>query len=855
MVHLGIGNLGHGFTILAFVSALFSAVYFMVATQAKDPLKQTTWKRYGRIAFWVHATSVIGIVVSLYYIIANNYFEYHYAWSHTSTVLPTEYRISAFWEGQEGSFLLWMFWHAILGVILIRINRFWESSVMTIFALVQAFLSSMILGVVVFGSLKIGSSPFILLRDALDIPMLKINPDFVPEEGNGLNPLLQNYWMVIHPPTLFLGFATTLVPFAYVIAGLWTKRFKEWIRPALPWALFSVAVLGVGILMGGYWAYETLNFGGFWNWDPVENAVYVPWLVLVAAIHVMIAFKKNSTALRASIFLNIAVFVLILYSTFLTRSGVLGDSSVHSFTDLGLSGQLLLYLLFFTLISMVLVIVRWRSLPPSAPSGSVYTREFWIFMGATLLCLMSFQVLLPTSYPVINSIALNFGAVLDLAVNSDSYIQYTQWQLWFSVGIAILSGTGQLFWWRKMDKKQLTSALMPPVIIALLISTLIVAVAQVSEFNFIILLTTAVYSIVANLFILVKVLRSSPKLSGGAVAHIGIAMMLLGILWSAGYSKVVSVNNTGLMYSSDFPDRMNTENILLFQNEPQQMLVSGDTLQLHYLGPRVKLETPSAMVDYQRLAATRDPFVMIAEGPLMDHEGNVVANRGDSVRLKSPENTYHEVLYTKANGRQFTLYPRIQLNERMGAVPSPDVKRVWDRDLYTHITNIRDPEAETEWGDMDTLALQPGERFFVNDFVAVLKKPTQVQSLPGTRVRPGDLVIEAPIEIFGDGPEGGKVEARPAMLIRESMGTRFLADELEALGVRLSLLNILPEQNQVVIGLQTTQKNWIILEAQEKPYINVLWLGTLVLVLGMGIAIFRRYSEFQKMRDKQLETQ
>ncbi|MEL6537438.1 MAG: cytochrome c biogenesis protein CcsA [Bacteroidota bacterium] len=850
-MHLGIGNAGHAFVVLAFISALLSAVYFMVATQTKDLEKERVWKRYGRISFWIHAGSVVGIVVTLFTIIANHYFEYHYAWSHASTTLPSEYQISAFWEGQEGSFLLWMFWHAVLGVILIRINRLWESSVMTVFALVQAFLSSMVLGVVFLGSFKLGSSPFILLRDALDIPMLQINPEFVPEEGNGLNPLLQNYWMVIHPPTLFLGFATTLVPFAYVIAGLWTKRYKEWIRPALPWALFSVAVLGVGILMGGYWAYETLNFGGYWNWDPVENAVYVPWLVLVAAIHVMIAFKKNETALRASIFLTIGVFVLILYSTFLTRSGILGDASVHSFTDLGLSGQLLAYLIFFTLISIGLVVWRWKSLPQSTEETSVYSREFWIFLGATVLCLMGLQVLVPTSYPVFNSIGLWFNQVLDLAANADSNVQYSTPQLWFSVCIAILSGTGQFFWWKKMDKKLAAKTILPPVMIALLLSALIILIAKVHNFSFIVLLTAAVYSIVANVMIMAKVLRTSPRLSGGAVAHIGIAMMLIGILWSAGYSKVVSKNNSGLLYSRDFSDRMNNENILLFQNETNDMVVSGENLQLSYLGPRVKL-TDGSLVDKQKLGPTRDPFLLVAKEEVTTNREAVIP-KGDTVRLKNPENTYHEVLYTKPNGREFLLYPRLQINETMGSlVPSPDVKRVWDRDLYTHITNMPDPDAEKEWSETDSSWLAIGNQFFLNDYVAVFRGMQQVSEIPGVRLREGDLAIQAEIEVFGQNPEAASNTLRPVYLIRDSR-VRMIPDVNEGLGVKVSLMAIDPEQGRSLIGTNTTQKNWIILEAQEKPLINVLWLGTLVLVIGMGIAVFRRYSEFQKMRDKAQE--
>src|SRR5690606_30740750 len=187
--------------------------------------EKNQWLINGRVGFYVHAFAVGGIIITLFTIISGHYFEYYYAFNYSDRNLPTHYLISTFWNGQEGSFLLWMFWHAVLGIILIHTNRFWEAPVMTVFAIVQAFLASMILGVVLPGiELKIGSSPFILLREAMpDAPVFAMQPEFIPKDGNGLNPLLQNYWMVIHPPTLFLGFAATLVPFSYCMAGLWLR--------------------------------------------------------------------------------------------------------------------------------------------------------------------------------------------------------------------------------------------------------------------------------------------------------------------------------------------------------------------------------------------------------------------------------------------------------------------------------------------------------------------------------------------------------------------------------------------------------------------------------------------------------
>src|SRR3546814_18858484 len=133
--------------------------------------------------------------------------------------------------------------------------------------------------------------------------------------GNGLNPLLQNYWMVIHPPTLFLGFASMIVPFAYAFAGLWQKRYSEWVKVAMPWSLFAVMILGVGIIMGSFWAYEALNFGGFWAWDPVENASILPWFTLIAAVNVLLAYKNSGHSSFNASFLVMLNLILFYYSS------------------------------------------------------------------------------------------------------------------------------------------------------------------------------------------------------------------------------------------------------------------------------------------------------------------------------------------------------------------------------------------------------------------------------------------------------------------------------------------------------------------------------------------------------------
>jgi cytochrome c-type biogenesis protein CcmF len=843
MIHTFVGDLGHLFVIISFVSSL-AATFAFYKLSVADPIQKTAWRRYARSVFYVHGAAVLGVAITLFYIIYNDYFEYHYAWSHSSKNLPVQYKISCFWGGQEGSFLLWMFWNTILGVILINTNKFWEGPVMTVFSLVQAFLTSMILGVIIL-DLKLGSSPFILLRDALNDPIFSLNPDFVPEDGTGLNPILQNYWMVIHPPTLFLGFATTLIPFAYCISGMWIKKYSEWVRPALPWTLFSAMVLGVGILMGAYWAYETLNFGGYWNWDPVENAVYVPWLVLVASYHTMITYKKSNTALKTSIILVVACFILILYATFLIRSGILGDSSVHSFVDLGLSGQLLIYLFTFLILAILFIVRAWKDIPSSEKEVSTYSREFWIFIGATTLCLMGFQVLIPTSIPVYNSIVEGLGGISNVAPPADQVTFYSKFQLWFGIIIAILSGTGQFFWWKKMDKEKLKNSLFTPLIITLVLSTAAILLAGINNPAYLLLLTAGIYSIVANTTILLGIAKGNFSLAGGSVAHIGVAMILIGIMFSSGFSKVISLNESGLLIFRDPSGELakeNLENVVLWLNEPRAM----QEFELKYKGPRIEVAGFPGYLKHKQVQLTRDPYRVVAAEDLYS-KGRKYFSKGDTLKI-NPENTYYEVEYVQNNGKTFTLYPRLQINPSMGNIPSPDIKRNIGKDLYTHVSAVMNPE-ERDWSETEELTVQIGEKFFINDFVAVLEGLERVMEVEDIALGPEDVAVKAMIKIYG---KSGDYMAEPMYIIKDRMAARppvFVDD----LGLKITLQEIKPENNSFVFGVNTTQKDYIVLKAIEKPMINILWIGTLMMVIGFVIAINRRYQEFIRMRDKGVE--
>jgi cytochrome c-type biogenesis protein CcmF len=256
-----------------------------------------------------------------------------------------------------------------------------------------------------------------------------------------------------------------------------------------------------------------------------------------------------------------------------------------------------------------------------------------------------------------------------------------------------------------------------------------------------------------------------------------------------------------------------------------------------------------AYVKMSHMELLPDPMRAIAKKDLV-HEGKSYFAKGDTLKFESFENSYFEVDYAHSSGRKFTLYPRVQINEAMSmTVYSPDIKRTVPRDLYTHVRTFPDPDQETIWNDMEEQTLKIGEQFFVNDFVAVLESVTRVDQLNQVAIGPEDVAVKASIKLLGNGEE---YYAEPVYLIKDKMAGR-IPDEVTDLASKITLLSIDPENGAFTIGTNTRQKDWIILEAVEKPLINILWIGTLLLVFGFGIATTRRYSEFSKMRDKGLE--
>lgn len=807
------GQIGQLFIVFAFVGSLLSTVAYFFAVKNKNK-QDLSWTKIGRTGFLINAVSIIGIGVTLFYLILNHKNEYYYVYDHSSKALPIYYIISAFWEGQEGSFWLWAFWQALIGLILIWKAKTWENGVMTTIAFSQLFLSSMLLGVEIFGE-RIGSSPFILLREAVNLkewaPVVFNDPKnyanylkFITD-GKGLNPLLQNYWMVIHPPTLFLGFASMVVPFAYGIAALWERRYKEWIKPVMPWALFAVMILGAGIIMGSFWAYEALNFGGFWAWDPVENASIIPWLTLIAGVHVMIAFKNTGHAYFTAIALIFISFILVLYASFLTRSGILGETSVHSFTDMGMFGHLILYILAFLAIAVYFIATRWKELPITHKDEETYSREFWMFIGALVLTVACLQVIFTTSVPVFNRA---FGTKFSPPLDAIQY--YNKWQAPFAVLVTLVSGFSQFLKYKRTDPRKFYSSLLSSVVFSLVITGGFVYLTGIyTNLMYIILTFSCVFAVLSNARLLTGAIGGKMnKLAGSAVAHIGFALLLLGALVAAATSNPISINVSNYIPVKDFEKAAKPgENIMLYKNEPKKM----GKYTVTYIS-----DTTIAPNTFYKLN-----FKQIDE-----KTGKVKED--------------------------FDLNPSIQENGDMGLIASPDTKHYLTSDIYTHITSAAerkdehpDHEGHTEEENYKApriLTLAVGDTIHTSSGVLTVKAMNTAPVVKDLALAPGDIAVSLPLEVN----VSGKLYAAEPLFLVKGNNTFDFARNIKELGLRVRFTRIIPEQGKVELQVYEkpqAAKDWLVFKSIEFPYINLYWAGTIVMVIGFIMAIVRRKKE------------
>ncbi len=830
-----LGTLGELLILIAFVACGLSSVAFFFSARAPEASSPSAaWKRTGRLAWGGMSAALVATSGVLWYLILNHQYQYAYVYQQSSNDLPLHYLFSTFWAGQEGSFLLWaLMMCAVGGILIAYVKREYETPVMAVVGLCQLFLLSMIVGLQI-GPLSIGSSPFVTLAEKfVDAPIFQQNPNFVPADGQGLNDLLQNPWMTIHPPMLFAGFSAMVVPFAFAIAALWKKRFTEWVRPALPWTLFAVMILGVGIAMGGYWAYVTLSFGGYWAWDPVENSSLVPWLIGIAAFHTMLVQKKSGSSQKASLLLSIAAYLFVIYSTFLTRSGILGDVSVHSFVDLGLYNQLLIWILVLGGLGVGLFAYRYNELPVPDKKPKTLSREFMVLCGALLLGATAAVIILGTSAPI-------FGQIFRDNPSAVPTEFYDRWTLPLALGIVFLAGLGQLFGWKKMDVESVNRVLLKPIAfatastIAVLIltpfaeQTLVFPGATesatqtaaasftsgLSEFwtvyghaiQMLLLLFVSFFALFGNGMVFWRVMRGNPRMAGGALAHVGFAIMILGIIASSGFDRALP--RLGQPYSTD-EEQMPRENFVVA--EGQTRVVNG--YQVTY-------------TDKTTTDRGRGQYVLDVRDP-----------KGRTYTMKP-------VAY-QGNGDQWFMHP--------------DVKTFLEKDVFVAVTpkeatgmnqNSERPGGEFQLAQGDSTVL--GEDQFAVAFhgFEVLKGPEDASSSHEQVPDDAQMAVGAKLRVTN--LETNETRSLlPIYLIMQDNSQQYVQNDIDDWGLNMAFTEMDVNSGKAsfaVEGVDVMPENWVVVQAYTKPLISLLWIGIIVLTGGFIVSIGRRVQDIRFRR-------
>ncbi len=650
--------------------ALWSALFFSLATMCGYAMAlsgDAGALTFARRAYGFFALSVLltGVVLAL--LLVTRDFRVEYVYQYSGLDLPYYYQFAAFWAGQKGSFMIWLFWGTMLGLLVRRTTGRSEAAVMGVYTLTLVGLLLIL----------VRENPFVMLRQT-------------PLDGQGLNPLLQDNWMVIHPPIMFIGYAASAIPFSFAMASLWRRKYDGWAARAFPWALGGFLVLGTAILMGGYWAYKTLGWGGYWGWDPVENASFIPWLFGTVLIHGLYLERTKGRFRRANYVFTFLTYISVLYGTFLTRSGVLADFSVHSFVDLGISGWLTLLLTGFMALGLYLIVTRWREIPTEPNEDPLLSRGMFLVLGTISILAAALLIATGTSAPLITRFLKEQSPV------GPSF--YNKVNLPIAMLIAFLLSFVPYLTWKGNPARELLRKMIVPILFAVAV-TVAAALWRVDSVFHLAFILLASLALATNLQKTIEKFRfGGLKALGGYLTHVGVGVILLGIISSAGYDqsqkvtlvqgvpqKVGDMRFTFRRYIPKIgreKERMEIEVARkgqepflvypkIFMNErTRQMMINPDIksspFQDLYVSPiefdpgqpRVQL----AKGQTERVGDVQVRFVKFN----LDMDGNALAamRQGKTVVIGA------ELAVTK-NGRTSSLTPVYRLNAGTGSAESP----------------------------------------------------------------------------------------------------------------------------------------------------------------------------------------
>src|SRR5262245_24972639 len=475
---------------------------------------------------------VLLAVISLEYCLFTDQFGLEYVASYSNRALPAIYKFTALWGGQAGSLLFWELILVSYAALIVLTNRRRNRALLPLVVTTLSFVSTFFLGLVNFMA-----RPFVRL-------------DFIREDGIGLNPQLQNPFMAIHPPCLYLGYVGLTLPFAFAIAALATGRLDDvWFRTTRRWTILSWFFLGTGILLGGWWAYVELGWGGYWAWDPVENASLIPWLACTAFLHSVMIEERKKMLRVWNLSLVIMSFLLAILGTFITRSGVI--SSVHSFTKSDIGPVFAGFLGFCTLVSVGLLLYRVPDLKSEHRLDSFVSRESTFLFNNLLLVGAAFAVLWGTLFPIISEAVRGVKITVGPPFFNEIFVPIT-------FAILTLSAICPIIAWRRATPHKLLEKIRIPFGAMLAATALMVAFGMRDVY--------ALVSFALSAFVIAttvmefywgtrarhratrerwmaafwNLLDRNKRRYGGFVVHLGIVLIVIGVTGSSAFKKEAS---------------------------------------------------------------------------------------------------------------------------------------------------------------------------------------------------------------------------------------------------------------------------------------------------------------------------
>jgi len=520
---------GSGALALAFfISACTAVASILGARRGSPKLVESAQKGVVAAAVLVTSASII-----LIYLLLARDFQVQYVYEHVSTYQPTIYTLSAFWAGQEGSLLLWLWLLTIFSALIARREESWSRELkpyaLALLAFCQAFFALL---------LVLTSNPFATLP-------------IRPAEGFGLNPLLENFWMIIHPPVVFIGYAAYTVPFAFAIAALVTGKLGEgWIRGIRRWNLFAWLFLGLGIVMGAWWSYLELGWGGYWGWDPVENSSLAPWLVGTALLHSMMIEERRGMFKVWNIVLITLTFALCIFATFVTRSGII--QSVHAFGLSVVGYYFLAFLAGILILSFGLTFYRRRELASEVKLKALLSREASFLLNNLLFVGLALAVFIGTVFPTISEIVRGTQVALGAPFFERVFAP-------LSLALILLIGVCPRLGWRQTSLRRLLNDLLYPGILALALAVAISVRGVTEPFA---LLSFTVCTFVASsilweflrgtmarhrstgedyLLAFRRLITKNRRRYGGYLVHLSMVIIAVGIIGSSLYQTEYQV--------------------------------------------------------------------------------------------------------------------------------------------------------------------------------------------------------------------------------------------------------------------------------------------------------------------------